>query len=78
MVSPQRIAREAAEIDGDGAEKFLDEMLIWREMAYAFCFIRQDHHAISALPDWAIATLASHESDRRPALMSWERLAQSP
>lgn len=30
MVSPLRIAREAS---ADGAEKFLDELLIWREPA---------------------------------------------
>ena len=24
-------------------EKFLDELLIWRELAYTFCFYRRDH-----------------------------------
>ncbi|MEM9589604.1 MAG: deoxyribodipyrimidine photo-lyase, partial [Planctomycetota bacterium] len=46
MVSPFRIAREAAEF---GAEKFLDELLVWRELAFHFCF----HHreVIDSLAD---------------------------
>ena len=76
MVSPMRIAREAADIDGEGSEKYLDELLIWRELAYAFCFHRRDHQRISALPAWALATLAEHAADERPALMSWETLAR--
>ena len=37
-VSAFRIAREAHAADGEGAEKFLDELLIWRELAHNFCF----------------------------------------
>jgi photolyase PhrII len=76
MVSPMRIAREVAEIGHQGAEKYLDELLIWRELAYAFCFYRGDHERITALPDWAIATLSEHETDERSALLSWETLAR--
>ncbi len=76
MVSPFRIAREAAACDHEGAEKFLDELLIWREMAYHFCFHRPDHGQTSALPAWALATLTEHASDPRPVLLSWETLAR--
>jgi hypothetical protein len=38
-VSPFRLAREAARDGSAGALKFLDEMLIWRELAHHFCFI---------------------------------------
>jgi len=76
MVSPMRIAREAANVQNPGAQKFLDELLIWRELSYAFCFYRPDHERLSALPDWAVATLAEHETDPRPALFSMETLAR--
>ena len=76
MVSPFRIARETAELDHEGAEKFLDELTIWRELAYAFCFYRRDHDRLSALPSWARDTLRSHEQDQRDALFSWESLAR--
>ena len=72
-----RIAREAAEVDNPGGEKFLDELLIWRELAYAFCFYRLDHDQLTALPEWATATLRDHESDHRPALLSWETMARA-
>lgn len=37
MVSPFAIARAAAARRSPGAEKFLDEFLTWRELAYATC-----------------------------------------
>lgn len=76
MVSPFRIAREAAEYDNEGAEKYLDELLIWRELAYAFCFYRRDHDKWSALPQWARQTLEDHAADRRERVYSWEQLAR--
>lgn len=76
MVSPFRLTREAAERSGPGPEKFLDEMLVWRELSWSFCFHRPDHGLMSALPAWAIRTLVDHETDERPALLDWERLAR--
>lgn len=76
MISPPRIAREAAASRTPGADKFLDELLIWRELAYAFCFYRPDHEDLSGLPSWARKTLAEHEPDVRPAIHAWETLAR--
>ncbi|MEO0652310.1 MAG: FAD-dependent oxidoreductase, partial [Planctomycetota bacterium] len=77
MVSPLRIAREAAALGGGGPEKFLDELLIWRELAHVYCFHRADHlHSVDVLPAWARETLAAHEGDPRPLLPSWETLAR--
>ena len=76
MVSPMRLAREAAAIDNPGAEKFLDELLIWRELAYVFCYYREDHDQWSALPEWARQTLEEHADDRRHFIYSWEQLAR--
>ena len=75
MVSPLRLAREAAAVQGDGAEKWLDELLIWRELAYTFCFHRPDHASTDALPTWARETLQAHEGDAR-VLTDWETLAR--
>ena len=76
QVSPFRLAREAAEIGDDGAEKFLDELLVWRELSYAWCFHRQDHDQLTALPDWAIESLRDHQGDPRPETFSWETLSR--
>ncbi len=76
MVSPMRIAREAANTPGAGAEKYLDELLIWRELAYSFCFYRPDHGRYTALPSWARQTLDEHRRDRRTQLYTWEELSR--
>lgn len=72
MVSPFRLAREAF---ADRAEKFLDELLIWRELAYSFCHYRNNLDSDCNLPSWARASLLSHEADPRSEL-SWESLAR--
>ena len=73
MVSPFRIAREASE---ESAEKFLDELLIWRELAYSFCYFRDDLESDTCLPEWAVATLIQHRTDQRK-MLSWETLARA-
>ena len=75
-VSPFRIAREAALDGSKGAAKFLDELLIWRELAHNFCFWVDDPESLAALPAWARETLVRHAADERSAVYSWERLAR--
>jgi hypothetical protein len=76
-VSPFRIAREAAEVGGKGADKFLDELLIWRELAHNLCFHRHaEVESLAVLPSWAGATLEAHADDPREAVLSWESLAR--
>ena len=74
MISPLRIAREAAEY---AAEKFLDELLIWRELAFHFCFhMGEKVDTLDGIPDWARETLLQHAADRRTDHHSWETLAR--
>lgn len=68
MVSPLRIAVEAAASGRRGADKFLDELLIWRELAWNFCFHTRAVDSLEALPEWARRTLAAHAGDPRPHL----------
>lgn len=75
MVSPMRIARDA---HAAGAEKFLEELLVWRELAYHWCRHAPLHATpeggFASLPAWAQETLRAHAADPRNVL-SWERLA---
>ena len=73
-VSPLRIAREAAAHGGEGADKFLDELLTWRELNHHFCHHSPDLESLDILPQWARDSLAEHEADPRPALYDWETL----
>jgi photolyase PhrII len=73
MVSPMRLARDAHQ---HNAEKYLEELLIWREMAYCYCFYRDNYDTLDTLPAWAIETLSQHESDSREQLYTWEELSR--
>jgi deoxyribodipyrimidine photolyase len=75
-VSPFRIAREAMEREGEGARKFLDELLIWRELSHHFCYRSEALETLEALPAWARESLQAHESDPRTATFDWETLSR--
>ena len=76
MIAATRLAREATAIGGKGADKFLDELLIWREMSWAYAHYVPDHDTTRIIPDWAWETLKRREIDPRPALYDWETLAR--
>lgn len=72
MASPFRIAREAFE---DGAEKYLDELLVWRELAWHWAACTPEPESLAALPAWAMRTLEAHRADPR-ARIDEEALAR--
>lgn len=73
-VSPFRIAREALRHGGEGAEKFLDELLTWRELSHHFCHLSEELESFAALPDWAARTLQDHRPVMPPPTYDWETL----
>ncbi|MGI9474340.1 MAG: FAD-dependent oxidoreductase [Rubripirellula sp.] len=75
MVSPLRLAREA---DAKGAEKYLDELLTWRELSFHFCCHNIDViDSLDALPAWANETLEAHAGDHREANYCSEQLSRA-
>jgi deoxyribodipyrimidine photo-lyase len=51
---------------GQGAEAFLDQLVVWRELGFSTCAKRQgDYDRFEGLPEWAQRTLDQHASDRR-------------
>jgi deoxyribodipyrimidine photo-lyase len=69
MLSARRAALEAQAWTrpGAGLEKFLEQLLVRRALAFNFARSRPDHAQYRALPDWARATLEKHERDDRYA-----------
>ncbi|MEO0616146.1 MAG: FAD-dependent oxidoreductase, partial [Pseudomonadota bacterium] len=65
MVSPFRLAADAVETGGAGADKFIEELTVWREIAHNFCLHCSDPDDWSAIPAWARETLEQHAGDRR-------------
>lgn len=78
-VAPTRIAREAAMFESEGSEKYIDELIVWREMAYHYCYHSRagEVDSMRALPGWAIASLRAHEDDARPVIYSSEVLERA-
>jgi deoxyribodipyrimidine photo-lyase len=48
-------------------ERFLDQLITWRELGYNMCAKRpDDYDRYESLPPWAQDTLRTHRRDRRP------------
>ena len=54
----------------DGAERFLDQLITWRELGYNMCSKRKDYAEFDSLPEWAKETLLKHAPDPRPHIYS--------
>jgi len=76
-VSVFRVAADAMHSGGEGAEKFLDELLIWRELSHHFCYHSSELETLAALPQWANESLTAHELDPRQATFDWETLSRA-
>ncbi len=68
-------AREAG--PADQYAKFLDEALVWREVAHNFCHFNPKHRTTAAIPAWAATQLSNHEADPRPHLYSLEQMERA-
>jgi len=84
MIGARRVALAVRDAGRDGAYEgataFLEQLLVRRGLAFNFAARQPKHASYDAVPDWAKATLAAHERDRRPALLSIDDLedARSP
>ncbi len=80
-VSPMRLMRETWNLlksgHTDGAEKYLDELWVWRELAHHLCYLHtQELESTEIIPRWAKDTLHAHKEDPRD-VKSWESLARA-
>lgn len=53
FISTMKIAREASDVGTKSAEKFLDELMIFREHAWHHVYSCSDPYGIQNLPQWA-------------------------
>jgi deoxyribodipyrimidine photo-lyase len=49
-----------------GGAKFIEEVIVRRELAFNFVRHEPNYDSYAALPDWAKATLEKHAGDKRP------------
>ena len=57
-----------------GAEHFLEQLVVWRELAFNGAMWTEGFDTYETLPAWARATLEAHLDDPRPHIYSIEQL----
>ena len=75
-ISPLTVALAVQKSAAPTADKesFLNEMLVWRELAINFVTYNSNYDNFESGEDWAHRTLAEHASDPRPYLYSEKQL----
>lgn len=70
-VSAAEVARAALAAAGpEGASAFLNELVVWRDLALNFCLRNPRFGSLEALPPWVHKTMAEHAADPREATYS--------
>jgi deoxyribodipyrimidine photo-lyase len=64
QISPLTIALGVMAHGGPGAQAYLEELIIRRELACNFVFYNPHYDSFQGLPPWAVSTLSEHATDR--------------
>ncbi len=59
------------------ADKFADELVTWRELAFNFCVRNPNFGKLKGLPDWVHRSMEKHKDDPREAIYSLEQLERA-
>ena len=80
FLSPMKVAREASALGTKSADKYLDELIIFREHAWHHVASTATPYCSSNLPHWAIESWNNTADDPRPVLLSQHQIefARSP
>jgi len=70
QVSPVYIAQRVLESGKPGADAFLEEMIVRRELSMNFVTCNPSYHTFGGLPEWAKRTLSDHADDPREYVYS--------
>jgi deoxyribodipyrimidine photo-lyase len=74
QISAQRVVLEVEKTKSDPESKkaFLDEILVWKEIADNFCYYNPGYDRFESFPDWAKKSLNAHRDDRRKYIYTLE------
>lgn len=76
QISPLTVAMQVAQVGGAGADAFLEQLIVRRELAVNFTWYSPVYDSIACLPDWARASLMAHRHDQREYVYThaeWEQ-----
>lgn len=74
QISPLYLAFQVKKRRGFGAEAFLEELIVRRELSVNFVHYNDRYDSYQGIPEWARKTLARHKGDQRPFLYSLDDL----
>ncbi|AKB38388.1 Deoxyribodipyrimidine photolyase, type II [Methanosarcina siciliae C2J] len=74
QISAQSVVLEVEKTKNDPESKkdFLDEILVWKEIADNFCYYNPEYDSSESFPDWAKKSLNAHRNDRRKYIYTLE------
>ena len=70
QISPLYIALEVMKKGGEGADAYLEELIVRRELSHNFVFYNAQYDTYSCLHAWSRRTLAFHRRDKREYVYS--------
>lgn len=74
QIAPAEVVRAVRERSGESVAEFIDEMVVWRELALNFCTYCPGYARIDSLPAWVQRSMDEHARDPRPHRYSLEVL----
>ncbi|MEJ5187407.1 MAG: deoxyribodipyrimidine photo-lyase [Candidatus Geothermincolales bacterium] len=74
QISPVQVALKVLDTGSPGADAFLEQLVIRRELSINLVTYNPRYDSFEALPRWAKNTLDRHRRDRRPQIYSLEEL----
>jgi deoxyribodipyrimidine photo-lyase len=74
QISPLYIAQQVTGAGGKGAEAYLEELIVRRELSMNFVYYNPQYDSFDCLPDWAKRTLRQHRQDRREYIYTLKQL----
>ncbi len=78
QISAAEVARTVRETGHkESVQKFEDELVTWRELAYNFCVRNPNFGKLKGLPDWAHRSMEKHKDDPREHIYSLEQLERA-
>ncbi|KAK1436167.1 hypothetical protein QVD17_01945 [Tagetes erecta] len=80
QISAQRCALEARrfhKLYPQAVDKFLDELIVWRELADNFCYYEAHYDSFRGAAGWAHTTLIDHSLDKREHIYTVEQLEKA-
>jgi deoxyribodipyrimidine photo-lyase len=77
QISPLYVALLVRERGGPGADAYLEELIVRRELSVNFVFYNPNYANYMGVPDWARRSLEKHKGDRRPYIYSLDKLEKA-